>query len=173
LEKQNEGAGSGAELVQMVSFAVGGEDYGIGIQTVKEVIKIKNITQLPKTPSFVRGVINLRGDVIPVIDLREKFGLPQEDYTDKTRVIVVELDGKSIGMVVDSVSTVINIAQNDIEPPPSLVGGLSAEFLKGVGKIGEELIILINIEKVLTAEEKIDLESSLEELKVKEPAGVT
>ena len=168
MKKQNEVTESGADILQMVSFAVGKEDYGINIETVKEVIKIKSITQLPKTPSFVRGVINLRGDVIPIIDLREKFGLEQEDYTEMTRIIVVDIDDKSIGMVVDSVSNVINIAQSDIEPPPPLVSGLSEEYLKGVGKIGEELIILINIDKILTTDEKIDLSSSLKKIKVQE-----
>jgi len=175
VKKQNEVTGSGTDIVQVVSFSVGEEDYGINIETVKEVIKVKSITQLPKTPSFVRGVINLRGDVIPIIDLREKFGLQQEDYTEMTRVIVVDIDDKSIGMVVDSVSNVINIAQNDIDPPPPLVSGLSEDYLKGVGKVGEELIILLNIDKILTAEEKIDLSSSLHEIKeqeTKEAAGV-
>ena len=170
MEKQIEDTTSGDELAQMISFAVGEEDYGINIQTVKEVIRIREITQLPKASNFVKGVINLRGDVIPVIDLREKFGLQHEEYTDLTRVIVVDVEEKSIGMVVDSVSHVIKISQNDIEPPPPLVGGVSGEYLKGVGKIGEKLIILINIEKILTVDEKVELEK-LEE--IKETAGVS
>jgi purine-binding chemotaxis protein CheW len=117
---------------QLISFVVGGEDYGIDIQRVKEVIRIREITKLPKCPVFVKGVINLRGDVIPIIDLREKFGLPHEEYTDMTRVIVVEVDEKSIGMVVDSVSHVIRLSEDEIEPPPPLIGGLSSEFRRKV-----------------------------------------
>ncbi|KPJ85200.1 MAG: chemotaxis protein CheW [Spirochaetes bacterium DG_61] len=143
---------------QLISFVVGGEDYGIDIQRVKEVIRIREITKLPKCPVFVKGVINLRGDVIPIIDLREKFGLPHEEYTDMTRVIVVEVDEKSIGMVVDSVSHVIRLSEDEIEPPPPLIGGLSSEFIRGVGKLGENLIILLDIDSILTTEEKLELE---------------
>jgi len=175
MEKQNGVKKRGDDIVQVVSFSVGEEDYGVNIETVKEVIKVKSVTRLPKTPSFVRGVINLRGDVIPIIDLREKLGLEQQDYTEMTRVIVVDIDEKSIGMAVDSVSNVINIAQDDIKPPPPLVSGLSEDYLKGVGRVGDEIIILLNIDKILTTEEKIDLSTSLKEIKkqeAKEEAGV-
>jgi len=175
MEKQNKVTERSDGIVQVVSFSVGEEDYGINIEMVKEVIKVKSITRLPKTPSFIRGVINLRGDVIPIIDLREKFGLHEEDFTGMTRVIVVDIDDKSIGMAVDSVSNVINIAQDDIKPPPPLINGLSEDYLKGVGKVGDELIILLNIDKILTTEEKIDLSTSLKEIKkqeTKEEAGV-
>ena len=122
--------GSSAEtLDQLIRFAVDKEEYGVDIQKVKEVIKIKDITKLPKAPVFVKGVINLRGDIIPVIDLREKFGIEEKEYGDSTRIIVAEVDNRSIGMVVDSVSHVIRIAQDQIEPPPEMAGGLSREFL--------------------------------------------
>ncbi len=149
LDKENE---------QVISFRVGEEEFGVEILRVKEVIRIKEITQLPKTPSFVKGVINLRGDIIPIIDLREKFGLEQVDYTGMTRVIVVEVEGKSIGMVVDSVSQVLRLPTDQIDPPPELAGGVSEEFLRGVGKLEERLIILLDINKILTSEEKIELE---------------
>ena len=155
MEKLKESEGT---LNQMISFTIGEENFGVDIQTVKEVIRKKEITRLPKTPAFVKGVINLRGDVIPIIDLREKFGLEHKDYTDMTRVIVTEVDARSVGMVVDSVSHVIRIGEEDIEPPPPVVGGISNEYLKGVGKIGEKLIILVNVEKILTTEEKIELD---------------
>jgi len=154
---------------QLISFIVGEEEFGLEILQIKEVIRTQQITRLPKAPIFVKGVINLRGDIIPVIDLREKFGLKQKEYTEESRVIVVEIEDKYIGMAVDVVSEVIRISQKDIEPPPPLVKGLSEEYLKGIGKLGEKLIILPNIEKILTTEEKIELES-LEELK--DPAEV-
>ena len=163
MEKQSKNTSEALE--QIITFNVGKEDYGIEIQMVKEVIRQREITRLPKAPAFVKGVINLRGDVIPVIDLREKFGLEEEEYTDKTRVIVVEVDRKSIGMIVDSVSHVVRLARDQIEPPPPLVGGVSGEFIRGVGKLGERLIVLLNINRILTIEEKIELQ------KMEEPAA--
>ncbi len=135
------------ELDQMISFAIGDEDYGVDIQTVKEVIRHREITRLPKAPAFVKGVINLRGDVIPIIDLRERFNMDQQEYTNMTRVIVVEVDGRSVGMVVDSVSHVIRIEDGQIEPPPPCVG-----------KVDEKLIVLLHITKILTTEEKVEFE---------------
>ena len=144
-------------LDQLISFSMGNEDYGVDIQTVKEVIRFKEITRLPKAPAFVKGVINLRGDVIPIIDLRERFVMEQKEYTDMTRVIVVEVDGRSIGTVVDSVSHVIRIEEGQIEPPPPCVGKVSEEYIMGVGKVEEKLIVLLNINSILTSEEKIEL----------------
>jgi purine-binding chemotaxis protein CheW len=143
---------------QIISFRVGDEEYGLEILSVKEVIRIREITRLPKAPDFVRGVINLRGDIIPIIDLRAKFSLSVRQYTSMTRVIVVEVDDKLMGMVVDSVSQVIRIGDDQVVPPPTLVGGVSAEYIRGVGKIGERLVVLLNIGKLLTSEEKIELE---------------
>ena len=148
---------------------MGNEDYGVDIQTVKEVIRFKAITRLPKAPDFVKGVINLRGDIIPIIDLRERFGMEQKEYTDMTRVIVVEVDGRSIGTVVDSVSHVIRIEEGEIEPPPPCVGKISEEYIRGVGKVDEKLVVLLNIDRILTAEEKIELD---EMEKPKEEANV-
>ena len=169
MDNQKESQKFGEELDEMISFSIDEEDYAVNIQTVKEVIRIKEISRLPKTPSFVKGVINLRGDVIPIIDLRDKFGLEQREYTKMTRVIVAELDGRPVGMAVDSASQVIRISSSDIEPPPPLVGGLSGEYLRGIGKLGEKLIILLNIDRILTAEEKIELERMEE---VREPVEV-
>ena len=155
------------ELTQLISFMVGKEEYGLEILNVKEVIRIREITKIPKAPVFVKGIINLRGDVIPIIDLREKFGLETKEYTTMTRVIIVEVDGKSIGMVVDSVSQVIRIEKDQVEPPPSLIGGISAEYLRGVGKLGERLIIMLNIDRILTVDEKIELTKMEESLKAR------
>ncbi len=159
MERKEKLKGSVEKLDQMISFNIGEEDYGVNIQTVKEVIRKREITRLPKTPAFVKGVINLRGDIIPIIDLRERFGMEQRESTDMTRVIVAEVDGRPIGMVVDSVSHVIRIAQDQIEPPPEMVGGISEEYLKGVGKVGEQLIVLLNIDRILSATEKVELEN--------------
>jgi purine-binding chemotaxis protein CheW len=146
------------DLNQLISFIVGEEEYGLEILRVKEVIRIREITRLPRAPSFVKGIINLRGDVIPIIDLRDKFGLEHQDYTNMTRVIVVDVDGRLVGMVVDAASQVVRVAADQIEPPPPIAGGLSAEFIKGVGKLEERLIILLNIDRILSTQEKVELE---------------
>ncbi|MEE9309283.1 MAG: chemotaxis protein CheW [Spirochaetia bacterium] len=145
------------DLNQLISFEVGNEEYGLDILGVKEVIRIREITRLPKAPSFVKGIINLRGDVIPIIDLRDKFGLENQEYTDMTRVIVVDVDEKLVGMVVDAASQVVRIPADQIVPPPPIAGGLSTEYIRGVGKLDERLVILLNIDRILTQEEKIEL----------------
>ncbi len=146
------------EVNQLISFEVGQEEYGLEILKVKEVIRIREITHLPGAPSFVRGIINLRGDVIPIIDLRDKFGLPEQEYTESTRVIVAAVEGRLVGMVVDAVSQVVRLPTDQVDPPPPIVGGLSAEFIKGVGKLGDRLIILLNLDRVLSSQEKRELE---------------
>ena len=142
------------ELRQFISFSVGEEEYGLELLRVKEVIRIREITWLPKAPTFVKGIINLRGDVIPIIDLRDKFGLESKEATSTTRVIVVEVEGRLMGMVVDSASQVVRIPADQIDPPPPVLGGFSQEFITGVGKMEDKLIILLNADAVLTVEER-------------------
>src|SRR5208337_5419409 len=120
---------------------------------VKEVIRVREITWLPKAPSFVKGIINLRGDVIPIIDLRDKFGLETREQTTQTRVIVVEVEGRLMGMVVDSASQVVRIPADQIDAPPPVLGGLSQEFITGVGKLEDKLVILLNTDAILTVDE--------------------
>jgi purine-binding chemotaxis protein CheW len=146
------------DLNQLISFLVGDEEYGLDILRVKEVIRLREITRLPRAPSFVKGIINLRGDVIPIIDLRNKFGLEHQQYSAMTRVIVVDVDGRLVGMVVDAASQVVRVPADQIDPPPPIAGGLSVEFIKGVGKLEERLIILLNIDRILSIEEKVELE---------------
>ena len=158
MENQKESRAAEGQLDQLISFAISEEDYGVDIQTVKEVIRHREITRLPKAPPFVKGVINLRGDIIPIVDLRERFGMEQQEYTDMTRVMVVEVGDRSVGMVVDSVSHVLRIEQDQIEPPPSCVGKISEEYIRGVGKVAEKLIVLLNIDKILSEDEKTELD---------------
>jgi purine-binding chemotaxis protein CheW len=157
LENQKAHAEITDSIDQLISFSIGDEEFGVDIHTVKEVIKYREITSLPKAPAFVKGIINLRGDVIPIIDLRERFGMDRIEYSNMTRIIVVEVDGRSIGTVVDSVSHVIRIDSGQIEPPPPCVGKISADYIRGIGKVGERLVVLLRINKILTAEEKIEL----------------
>lgn len=146
------------EISQLISFMVGDEEYGLDILRVKEVIRVREITRLPRAPSFVKGIINLRGDVIPIIDLRDKFGLAAAEQTAMTRVIVADVDGKLVGMVVDAASQVVRVPAAQIDPPPPIIGGLSAEYIRGVGKLDDRLIILLNIDRILSQEEKVQLQ---------------
>ena len=147
------------ELRQLISFSVGEEEYGLELARVKEVIRVREITWLPKAPSFVRGIINLRGDVIPIIDLRDEFGLDSREDTAQTRVIVVEIEGRLTGLVVDSASQVVRISADQVDPPPPVPGGFSQELITGVGKLEDRLVILLNPDAILTVEEKVALSS--------------
>lgn len=146
------------ELNQLISFVVGKEEYGMEILRVKEVIRSPQITPLPKAPTFVKGIINLRGDVIPIVDLREKFGIGSDVETSEMRIIVVDVDGRLVGMVVDSANQVVRIPSDQIEPPPPIVGGTSKEYIKGVGKLDDRLVVLLNVDTILSNDEKLNLE---------------
>jgi purine-binding chemotaxis protein CheW len=145
-----------------MTFQLAGENYGVGILTVREIIGLLEITRVPRAPSFVRGVINLRGRVIPVIDLRLKFGMSACETTDQTVIIVVQcqVEGRplTMGILVDRVLEVLNVAADQIEPPPDLGdggGGEAEAFLLGVGKAGQRVVFLLDIAKVLSAREAI------------------
>jgi purine-binding chemotaxis protein CheW len=140
-----------------LTFALADEEYGIGILKVKEIIGMMAITPVPQTPSYVKGVINLRGKVIPVVDLRSKFDMESIDYTDRTCIIVVEIEGKEeriqIGIVVDTVSEVINVREDDVEDTPTFGTRVSTEFILGMAKIEGSVKILLDIDAVLSAKE--------------------
>jgi purine-binding chemotaxis protein CheW len=147
-----------------LTFTLAGEDYGIGILKVKEIIGIMPITTVPQTPSYMKGVINLRGKVIPIVDLRLKFGMKELEHTDKTCIIVVEIasgDRKvMIGILVDSVSEVLNIKGADIEDAPSFGSSLNTDYILGMAKTGGKVKILLDIDKVLSSEEIGTLEKA-------------
>jgi len=145
------------DVRQFITFTVGDEEYGLELLRVREVIRLREITWLPKAPAFVKGIINLRGDVIPVIDLRKRFGLGAVDETAQTRVIVVEVDGMLTGLEVDSASQVARIPADQIDPPPPLLDGFSNAFITGVGKQEDSLVILVNPDAILTDREKVAL----------------
>ena len=140
-----------------LTFTLADEEYGIGILKVKEIIGMMPITSVPRTPDFVKGVINLRGKVIPVIDLRLKFGMASIDYTDRTCIIVVEIDADDmtiqIGIVVDAVSEVLNIKEEEIENAPSFGTTLNTDYILGMAKIDKGVKILLDIDRVLSAKE--------------------
>ncbi len=147
-----------------LTFTLADETYGIGILKVKEIIGMMSITSVPQTPDFVKGVINLRGKVIPVIDLRLKFSMAAIPYSERTCIIVVEIDGESgtilIGIVVDSVSEVVNITQEEIEETPAFGSKLDTDYILGMAKMEGGVKILLNIDQVLSSVEISALEST-------------
>ena len=151
---------------QLVVFDLAREHYGVDISAVEGIIKMQAITTVPRAPAFVEGVINLRGKILPVIDLRRRFGLPQEEATKDTRIVVVEIpatapeagvSGATAGIVVDGVSEVLRVSQEAIEPPSPLVTTVDSAFIRGIAKVGERLVILLDLGKVLNLQEKADL----------------
>ncbi len=142
-------------IQQLVTFRLGDEEYGVDILKVHEIDRMMDITEVPNAPSSIEGVINLRGKVIPVINLRKKFNLPPREADDRTKIVVVDI-GTSAGMIVDSVSEVLRISSDIIEPPPPMTTGLSSEYIRGVGKLKDRLLILLDIEKLLGAREKTE-----------------
>lgn len=141
-----------------LTFILCDEEYGLEILKVREIISMIDITPVPQTPSFVKGVINLRGKVIPVIDLRLKFGMPETDYTKETCNIVMDVQGLLMGIVVDTVSEVLDIAEADIEPSPSFGSKITTDFILGMGKVKGKVKILLDIDKILSAEELATVE---------------
>lgn len=144
-----------------LTFLLANEEYGLEILKVREIIGVMDITQVPQTPDSVEGVINLRGKVIPVIDLRVKFGLPRTEYNDQTCTIVVDV-GMLMGIIVDTVQEVHDIPASDIEPAPKLGGSVNTSFILGMGKVNEDVKILLDIDKVLTSDELVELASTVE-----------
>lgn len=138
--------------IQMVVFSLGSEEYGLPIEQTREIIRLIPITRLPMVPPYVEGVVNLRGEVTPIVNLQKKLYLPQTASTDDTRIVIVEAAGKRVGIIVDQVSEVLRIPENAIEPPPPDTVGIDAAFIRGVGKVGERLLILLDVEAVLTRE---------------------
>jgi purine-binding chemotaxis protein CheW len=142
---------------QYLTFSVSGETFGIAISTIKEIIEYRAPTDVPMMPGFIRGVINLRGKVVPVVDLSVRFGRSKMDVVRRTCIVILEIqDGEQrqeIGAVVDAVSAVVDIADTDIEPPPQFGAKLRADFISGMGRLGEKFVILLDVTRVLSVEE--------------------
>ncbi|MCX6066284.1 MAG: chemotaxis protein CheW [Chloroflexi bacterium] len=146
---------------QLVIFDLEQEKYGVDIATVESIIKMQEITQLPYTPDFMEGVTKLRGAVIPVIDLRKRFDLPVQAPTRDTRIVISNLNNAKVGLVVDAVTQVIRIADEAIEPPPQMSLSSNSAFIKGIAKVADTLIILLDLSRVLSLEEKEALSSAV------------
>ncbi|HET9029314.1 MAG TPA: chemotaxis protein CheW [Candidatus Aquilonibacter sp.] len=146
------------QVVQVVSFKLATEEYGVDISQVQEIIRMVEITHVPRAPRFMEGVINLRGQLIPIIDLRTRFGMQKINATKSTRIIVTEIGSKRVGIVVDSVSEVLNIPIENVEDAPEMIAGVGTEYIQGVGKMDERLIIMLDLTMVISGEEKQQLE---------------
>jgi len=144
-----------------LTFSLGNEEYGIPILKVKEIIGMMDITHVPRTPEFIKGVINLRGKIIPIMDLRLKFTMKEKEYNERTCIIVVEvlINGikRQLGVVVDMVSEVVNIQKSEIEPPPQYGGKIEGGYLTGMGKVKGKVVMLLDIEEIVNCEEFVTL----------------
>lgn len=155
-----------AEELHLVTFRVGAELFGVPISAVQEIVRVPAIARIPQSPSFVEGVINLRGRIITVVDMRKRLGKPPLVAEDggrdrQSRILVVEAESRLVGVIVDQVTEVLRLSSESVESAPPMVAGLENQYIKGVGKLAEDLLILIDLEKILTAEQH----AALDELK--------
>lgn len=142
------------ELAQLVTFFLGDEEYAVEIAGVQEIIRMTEITRVPRAPDFVEGVCNLRGRIVPVLDLRKRFGLEPVPHGRKTRIIIVKMATRTVGLLVDAVAEVLRMPRQAIDPPPDLVvAGVDSTYVRGVGKLEHRLIILLDLERILAHHE--------------------
>ena len=142
------------DIYQLVSFKIAGEEFGLDILKVQEIIRVLDVTRMPNAPEFIEGVINLRGRIVPVIDLRRRFDLPPKEKDGNTRIIVVELSGKTVGFLVDRVQEVIRVETAVTESPPDLVTNGQTRYITGVAKLEDRLLLLLDLDQVLRADEQ-------------------
>ena len=148
-----------ADLIHLVTFNLLGEEFGMPILDVREIIRMVDITPVPHAPAFVEGVINLRGQILPVIDLRKRFNLSSTEMEEDTRIIVVEINNNLLGLIVDGVKEVLRIPSDSVSPPPQIVAnGIGAEYIKGIAHHEEKMIILIDLKRVFSQDEMNSLE---------------
>ena len=138
--------------VKVIVFRLQNEEYGVPIDYVGSIERMLEITRIPNTPKFIKGVINLRGIVTPVIDLRERFGMETSEYSNRSRMIIVHIDDKEVGMIVDEANDVVDLSEDDIETPPEVIGSVDTDYVRGVAKLEHRLLILLNLERVLANE---------------------
>ncbi len=154
---------------KVVSFKIKDEEFAFDIMRIVEVIKIKEITEVPTAPSFMEGIINLRGKIIPIIDLRKRFNLETKERTKENRIIIIEYQKSQLaGVIIDEVQKVLNVKKEEILPPPSTLVSAGGKYIEAIIKIEDRIIVLLNIEKIFTEEEKVDLAQiiKMEEAKI-------
>lgn len=143
------------EEIQLAVFKVAGEKYALDIMRIKEIQRFQTVTRIPKAPAFIEGVINLRGAVIPIVDMRKRLDLEVTEPTKKTRIVIANVTGKIVGILVDEVNEVIRVSRSDIGAAPALARGIGSEYIVGVVKRKDELLLLLDFDKILTTEEKV------------------
>jgi purine-binding chemotaxis protein CheW len=158
------GATAQPDQQQYLTFVLGGEAYAMGILAIKEIIEYGNLTEVPRMPAFIRGVINLRGAVVPVIDLSARFGKPATKVTRRTCIVIIEVptgsETQDVGVMVDAVNAVLEIPASDIEPPPSFGANIRADFISGMGKVNGKFVIILNVHNVLSVDEMATLSAA-------------
>ena len=157
---------------QLVVFSLGGEVYGVNINTVREIIRMQDITRVPNAPEFVEGIINLRGKVIPIVDLRRRFALDEAEQSENSRIVVVDIAGEDIGVTVDAVTEVLRIAGDSVEPTGDVIATDDSYYIEGIAKVGDSLIILLDLDKVLGTEDQAALKRTTEKATPESPAAV-
>ncbi|HLT57260.1 MAG: chemotaxis protein CheW [Limnochordales bacterium] len=166
MEHQQSAVGSGTH--QLVVFKLAGESYGVDIYQVREIIRVPEITKVPQTPDFVEGIINLRGGVIPVLDLRRRLGMGAQDASRDARIVIVELGDQRVGMLVDGVSEVLRIGAEQIEPPSPYIMNADAQFVTGIARLQDALILVLDIHRLLNPAEQQEMKDLVEAVA---PAG--
>ncbi|SET47445.1 purine-binding chemotaxis protein CheW [Salinibacillus kushneri] len=144
---------------KVIVFQLNEEQYGVDITQVISIEKLTEITKVPKTSDFIKGIINIRGEITPIIDLKDRLQIGRSEYTDDTRVLIVQMNDVQVGLIVDSASDVIDIDEGSIDPPPKVIGGVSETFIIGVAKLKERLLILLDMEHVLDLDEVNEIKS--------------
>lgn len=144
-----------------LTFRIASEDYGIGIEHVTEIVGMQHISPVPEMPEFVKGVVNLRGQIIPVMDVRLRFGMESREYDDRTCVVVVRMGDATVGLVVDTVKEVLDIPEGNVTEPPRVASARSARYIQGIGRLGDEVKILVAVDRLLHEEERAALVNSL------------
>ena len=150
------------DSTNLVTFRLGTGEYAIDIMQAKEIIKMEKITLIPNAPDFVEGVINLRGNIIPIIDLKKRFNLEETDGDKNTGTIIVKIEDVDMGIIIDSISKVVSMANSDIQPPPPMLSGIGQKYIKGVGKLEDKLLVVLDLEKLFSSDEDDETDANEE-----------
>ena len=150
------------DSTNLVTFRLGTGEYAIDIMQAKEIIKMEKITLIPNAPDFVEGVINLRGNIIPIIDLKKRFNLEETDGDKNTGIIIVKIEDVDMGIIIDSISKVVSMANSDIQPPPPMLSGIGQKYIKGVGKLEDKLLVVLDLEKLFSSDEDDETDANEE-----------
>ena len=147
--------------INLVTFKLGNNEYAIDIMQAKEIIKMEKITLIPNAPDYVEGVINLRGNIIPIVDLKKRFNLEENDGGKNTGIIIVKIDDVDMGIIIDAISKVVSIATSNIQPPPPMLSGIGQKYIKGVAKLEDKLLVVLDLEKLIVGDDD-DIEENIE-----------